>query len=417
MIQNIITPNLPLRKPYLGNQRVSDLGGLSEDDVWLSDGNLLILKGGTTSFTSNDIDDGFQQDHSPNDLILNPAYNHNNAVTYANSGKLAIAPAPPSFASSYVYNPPQIKYTQQTEIPPPQIRVPKHIQNNLLEPFVPKNTQIPHPQTNQQKSSAVIVPNSISKINLQPVQNAFRPSEKIIPSPQIAPQFTSQTPQQYKISLGASPINSNVHVPRPASTFVAPHKNPNAHTGISSNILQPLAPSALGTFHQNHLHNNRKTSGQYRTPGTQQGYQQLSYEQQNQAVNPLLEYLKTYSVRNKMPLSALTGNAQHRNYQKHQINGNDGIIWGRPLTKPNHRAPKTYSAVNNQVFHNYNHRNNPYYSSRRHTSNNKSASSSLFQNLQQRNRKSSTSYIKKKTQFLDYLTYIKPYLPSFVSKS
>ena len=58
LIHHVITPSLP-KEESMGNQRFSDssdLGGLNPEEIWLSDGNLLVLKGGVTPYTTNSIE-------------------------------------------------------------------------------------------------------------------------------------------------------------------------------------------------------------------------------------------------------------------------------------------------------------------------------------------------------------------------
>jgi len=88
-----------------------------------------------------------------------------------------------------------------------------------------------------------------------------------------------------------------------------------------------------------------------------------------------------------------------------------------PPINAQQRTPKVLNnGIRNQEFKNHYNKNNPYVSNR-HISGHKITSPPDEYNnqfLQQSYSKPATSYIKKKTQFLDYLTYIKPLLPNFV---
>ena len=416
LIQHVISPNLPRQRPS-GNQRVSDLGGLTDDEVWLSDGDLLILKGGTTSFLSNSIDDS-------NPLKLRPTSNLNDGidndsknmpVTYANSGKVAIAPAPPSVASNYVNHRQNINLNKKVTSNVALTRVPKHI-NSKLEQFVPKNAQIPWPETHDSTQT-----NNLQNPprNLQPVQNKFRPSELIRKQDSYSPkvhQYKIQfsNPSSYGTSLRTGkPLsipntnhNSQPHLS--VQNNISPVYNPS-HNAISSNAIS-LPSTTNPIIRHLSLNNNRKIYSYKQAPVIQ-------YQEQKprpSVANPLLEYLRMYSIRNKRPLSSLTGNSQHLNYGNAVFPASNGVR-SIPINSPEatqQRTPKAFNNARNQLFRNNYHQNNPYISTRQTSINNHQ----LFLpkiNPRPVYTKPLTNYVKKKTPFLEYLTYIKPYLPNF----
>ena len=444
LIQNVISPDLPKSKP-IGNDRVSDLGGLTEDDVWLSDGDLLILKGGTTSFISNSIDTSGTAYTRPS-LYLSNGFNDNTAVTYANSGKLAIAPAPPSIASNYVNQVQQIKHNAILTNNQPLTRVPKQIKSNLLETFVPKNTQIPWPESHN-----IINPNNLLSepipygLEVQPVQKAFQPSEEIRSQQNLyAPKN-----HQYSLSIGNAPIygrpqtlsfgNAPIYgsfqTIKPANVVARNQNLPNLvlppptisqKYPVKSNWLSTTArtsttpPNLQISNQKNNIRNNniRKVfHTRHQSPGTQQqqrvSYNHQVYPQQKQSVNPLLEYLKMYAIRNKRPLSTMTGTAnRHYTNQPLQLSGVRGTRINNTPTTAQRRTPKVLNSIRNQEFKNHYKKNNPYFSTRHISS---TSLPRVYNNQVQKQSysKPAANYIKKKTQFLDYLTYIKPLLPSF----
>ena len=437
LIQNVISPDLPKSKP-IGHDRVSDLGGLTEDDVWLSDGDLLILKGGTTSFISNSID-GSEPAYPRPSIYLNNGFNENNAaVTYANSGKLAIAPAPPSITSNYVNQVQQIKHNAISIDNKPLTRVPKQIKSNSFETFVPKNTQIPWPENHNTINDNNLLNEPITYgLEIQPIQKVFKPSEKLRLIQNLHPP---KNHQQYTLSIG----NAQTHgLPQTAKSSGVISRNENLsnlvlrppHTyPIQSNWLSTTAgtsttpPNFKISSPKNYIrnNNNRKVFHiHHYSPSTQQQQQQRVsynhkvYPQRKQSVNPLLEYLKSYAIRNKRPLSTMTGTANcHYTNQPLQLSGVRGKrINNTPPINAQQRTPKVLNnGIRNQEFKNHYNKNNLYVSNS-HISGHKITSPPDEYNnqfLQQSYSKPATSYIKKKTQFLDYLTYIKPLLPNFV---
>ena len=125
-----------------------------------------------------------------------------------------------------------------------------------------------------------------------------------------------------------------------------------------------------------------------------------------------------YAIRNKRPLSTMTGTAnRHFTNQPLQLSGVRGKrINNTPPLNAQQRTPKVLNNIRNQEFKNYYNRNNPYVSNRHISGNKNTSPPEVYSNqfLQKSYSKPATSYIKKKTQFLDYLTYIKPLLPNFV---
>lgn len=416
LIQHVISPNLPKQRPS-GNQRVSDLGGLNDDEVWLSDGDLLILKGGTTSFLSNSIDDSNPYKSRPTSNP-NEDIDKNTPVTYANSGKLAIAPAPPSVASNYVNHRQNINLKEKTTNNVALTRVPKYI-NSKFEPFVPKNAQIPWPETHDSTQTNNL-PNPPR--HLQPVQNKFRPSELIRKQDSSQPkvhQYKIQfsNPSTYGTSLQTGKLlsvpnsNHNTQSHQSVQLPISPVYTPS-HNAISSNAIS--LPSATNPIikHLSRNH-NRKIYNYRQAPVIQYQEQELQKKRQSGA-NPLLEYLRIYAIRNKRPLSSLTGNSQHFNHGKaaFPVFNSAGSI---PINSPvaaQQRTPKAFTNVRNQLARNQYNLNNPYVSTRQAPINN-------YQpflpkpNPRPVYTKSLANYVKKKTPFLEYLTYIKPYLPNF----
>ena len=427
LIQHVISPSLPKQKPSK-NQRVSDLGGLTDDEVWLSDGDLLILKGGTTSFLSNSIDDSNPFKYSPTSNPIEVS-NKNTPVAYADSGKIAIAPAPPSVVSNYGSRAKPINLNQNQINHVPLTRVPKHI-GSKLEPFVPKNAQIPWPNTRDKSSTKNIQPKTkITHQAILPVQNKFIPSEPIRKQDSYSPSV-----HQYKIKLGTpysydqvnaihtgnslSVVNSNRNTqPKlPFQTPVSPVYT-TSHNVISSNAIS--LPSATNPIIR-HLNsnNNRKIHSYQQAPVIQ--YQQQTYQRprNSRTNNPLLEYLKRYSIQNKQPLSSLTGNSQHRNYGQAVTSASIGAGSSSINASPKaaqQRSPKAFSNIRDYYKYtrrNYDNPSNPYYSTHQTSvSNNQHLLGKT--NHRTVNPKPSTNYIRKKTPFLDYLTYIKPYFPMF----
>ena len=414
LIQNVIAPNLPKNKP-VGNQRVSELGGLAPDDIWLSEGNLLVLKGGTTPFKTNSIQgppETTLYSQAPSLQVTGDFYQDDD-VTYSDSGKLAIAPAPPQIASIYVNNLHSISLNNKVKSSKPtQVRTPKHIGN--LVPFVPKNTQIPWPkggQTTLSNNNALLKPPA-SNAGLHPVQNAFKPSAQIATQNGYIPkinQYTvpSNNPSYYQKAVTAvnavrqsndvrqSKLPAAYHSPSNLviQSTVSPFY-PVAPTWSLSPVISPTATPILNAFNGNSNNNNRKSFNQ-----NQAGIRN-NYPQHRHPVNPLLEYLKKYSAQKLKPVY----------HQQLQTNG-VGITRTRsPSKNIQHRTPKAYSKIRKQIFPYHN--NNRPYVNRRHTSVVKDTPREFSpQGL----RKHSNNYIKKKTKFLDYLTYIKPYLPSVLS--
>ena len=419
LIQHVISPNLPKQKPSK-NQRVSDLGGLTDDEVWLSDGDLLILKGGTTSFLSNSIDDSSTLKYVPT-TNPNEISDKNKLITYANSGKIAIAPAPPSVASSYGNRANSIDLKNNLINNVPLTRVPKHI-NSKLEPFVPKNAQIPWPGTRDKTpTKSLHSPNQA----LHPIQNKFRPSEPIRKQDLYSPSV-----QHYKIKFSSPPSYSNGIDGGKTLSNVNLNKNhlPNlslqtsaspvytSQNSISSNPIS-LSSAANPIIRQYSRNDNRKIYSFQQAPVIQYQGQKYQKVQDSGTNNPLLEYLKRYAIRNKRPLSSLTGNNQHTNYGQSVVSSSIGVGSNSIKTIPQavpQRTAKAFSNVRNRAYRNYYNQNNPNFSMRQTSvSNNQQFVGKT--NTQAAYAKPITNYIKKKTPFLDYLTYIKPYFPSFKS--
>ena len=417
LIQHVISPNLPKQKPSK-NQRVSDLGGLTDDEVWLSEGDLLILKGGTTSFLSNSIDDSnplkYVPTSNPNEIL-----DKNTPITYANSGKIAIAPAPPSVASNYGNRANSINLKNNIVNNVPLTRVPKHI-NSKLEPFVPKNAQIPWPGTRDRTpTKSLQSPNQ----DLHPIQNKFRPSEPIrkqdIYSPNVQHyKIKFNSPSSYSNSFDGGKSLSAVHLNRNRQPNLSLQTSTSpvyaSQNSISSNAIS-LSSAANPIIRHYSRNDNRKIYSFQQAPVIQYQGQKYRKAQISGTNNPLLDYLKRYAIRNKRPLSSLTGNNQHRSYGQSVVSSSIGVgstsIKTLPQTVPQ-RTAKAFSNVRNQAYRNYYNQNNPNFSTRQTPVSNSQQLVGKTNN-QAVYAKPITNYIKKKTPFLDYLTYIKPYFPSF----
>ena len=336
LIHHVITPHQLAhpQNPINHNQRFSDtsptsndLNGLNPDDVWLSDGNLLVLKGGVTPYHSipNEIDDGISDniDQGETYSIREAGGNANsivgsghsfveNSVTYANSGKLAIAPAPPQIVSKYKNNLSSITNSFHSINPdtPQQNshvrRVPKHIGSNFLQPFVPKNTQVPENFGVQKKIQT-------THSNVQPVETSFTPSQRIqtqsVYIPQINKYFHSFKPTYQ------NPTNAVVH------SKMFPFY-PATPTWISSTKVLPVTnPPPLNSAGGVSIRarHNRKSYIHSVPPTTLQN----TFQQSKPVINPLIAYLKTYSIqKSKTPASFVQFSRDPQQIQKPNINYN-----------------------------------------------------------------------------------------------
>ena len=394
LIQHVISPTLPKSKP-IGNDRVSDLGGLSPDDIWLSEGNLLVLKGGTTPFVTNHVQEP-EKTYSHSGSQVNEAFNGEDHVTYSDSGKLAIAPAPPQIASIYVNN---LNPTSNVNIDKirsihSQARVPKHIGNAELVPFVPKNTQIPWPKT-QHTGIKNVRSKLTSNDGLQPIQNTFKPSKQIYPGNVYIPKINQYTASHKNPIHYGAPINLRHQVNSPGhhspSNLVIRSTVSPLHTAgpkwIPSSVLSPATGSLSNTYSNNN--NNRKSYSHTEAMLRQ------NHPRHRASVNPVIEYLKQYSLQNKKP-----------SYQKIHLNGARRTQIQPSLNKGRHRMPKAYNKLRKEIV-SYHHKNNYDYLK---TPSVKESTPKIFR-TPQTFLDHSTNYIKKKTRFLDYLTNLKPYLP------
>ena len=111
-----------------------------------------------------------------------------------------------------------------------------------------------------------------------------------------------------------------------------------------------------------------------------------------------------------------TANRHYTSRPLQQTGVRDTRINNTPPINAQQRTPKVLNNIRNQEFKNHYNRNNQYINNRHISGNKNTAPPDAYNNQFQLKSYSNpaTSYIKKKTQFLDYLTYIKPLLPNFV---